>query len=114
MSLITPSFGMFKKKRWRDRRSRRHRNGDKCNTNFFWRERRSRRRFLKIPKLWVISDTLKRFGSNIFKSTGEALNLRYTFINENLKKKNFWAAAENGCELRVVSDTTQKILPNYR
>ena len=29
---------------------------------------------------------LKRFCFNIFKSTGEALNLRYTLINENLKK----------------------------
>ena len=29
---------------------------------------------------------LKSFFFNIFKSTGEALNLRYTWINENLKK----------------------------
>ena len=31
---------------------------------------------------------LKRFCLNIFKSLGEALNLRYTLINENLKKKS--------------------------
>ena len=31
--------------------------------------------------------TKKRFCSNIFKSTEEALNLRYTFINENFLKK---------------------------
>ena len=45
--------------------------------------RRYRRHFLFKYFLLIY---LKRFCLNIFKSLGEALNLRYTLINENLKK----------------------------
>ena len=47
------------------------------------RERRYRRHFL--IKYFLLT-YLKRFCFNIFKSLVEALNLRYTLINENLKK----------------------------
>ena len=57
---------------WRWRKMTR--NGGQPTVFFFYKNLYF---FLKIPKLWVITDhtNLKRLCSNIFKRTGEALKL---------------------------------------